>query len=187
MDSGTTAWFEPTTFSTIPVGRSTNSSSNPDLDDEDEDLDQEGILRSVSYIHGLIDEEVAKGVPPERIILGGFSQGAMTSLCAALGGRWQGKIGGVVGLSGSLPGGKLLRAERKDTDDTRTKFFIGHGTKDFLIPMRVFRDSKEKLIKLVGEGRVQTEEYEGMGHVTCGKELLDVCVFLETIVPAKTS
>jgi predicted esterase len=185
MESGTTAWFEPTSFSSLPVGRSTNPSSNADLDDEDDDLDQEGILKSVEYVARLIDEEVAKGVSPERIVIGGFSQGSMVSLCTALGGKWQGKLAGVVALSGALPGGKLLSAERKSEEGLKTKFFLGHGTKDFLVPMRIFRETKERLTKLVGMERLQIEEYEGMGHVTSGKELMDVCTFLESILPGQ--
>jgi len=65
----------------------------------------------------------------------------------------------------------------------RTKFFLAHETKDFLIPIRFYRKSKERLEQLLvegrgsGEGRLECHEYEGMGHVTCGQEFLDLCRF----------
>jgi predicted esterase len=73
----------------------------------------------------------------------------------------------------------------------RTRFFLAHGTKDFLIPMRFYRKTKERLESLLGEGsekrdgegRLEYHEYEGIGHVTCGQEFLDLCAFLERVVP----
>jgi predicted esterase len=42
--------------------------------------DEAGILKSVQTLHGIIDEQIAKGVPSERIIVGGFSQGGAIAL-----------------------------------------------------------------------------------------------------------
>jgi len=42
--------------------------------------DEEGITRSVSLLHGIIEEQIAKGVASERIIVGGFSQGGAVAL-----------------------------------------------------------------------------------------------------------
>jgi predicted esterase len=184
-----TAWYTPTSFSPIPVGRSSSSSANEE--NEDAGSEQEGedeILQSVEYVCSLIDDEVAKGVKPERIVVGGFSQGCAVSLVTALASRYQGKIGGVVGLSGYLPSGKKIREGRgrfvKGTDGKGMQVFLGHGTKDMLVPMRVFRDTKAKVENTVGEGQVESHEYEGLGHVTSGGEFKDMCVFLERLVPA---
>jgi lysophospholipase I len=38
--------------------------------------DEDGLLKSVNLVHKLITEEVDAGIPPERIIVGGFSQGS---------------------------------------------------------------------------------------------------------------
>jgi predicted esterase len=96
-----TAWYPPTSFSPIPVGRS----SQPEDEDDDDEFNEEGeddILQSVEYICGLVDEEIKKGVEVERIVVGGFSQGCAISLILGLASRYAGKIGGVVGLSGYL-------------------------------------------------------------------------------------
>jgi lysophospholipase-2 len=50
--------------------------------------------------------------------------------------------------------------------------------------MRVFRDTKARVAKTVGDAALEAREYEGMGHVTSGPEFRDMCEFLEKIVPA---
>lgn len=185
-ESMSTAWYTPTAFSPIPVG---SSSSSPQKDDEDEQADaaEDEILASSEYICTLIDEEVKKGIRPERILIGGFSQGCAISLVTGLGSRYQGKIGGVVALSGYLPHGGKLSASYRDFEkegESKMKIFLAHGTKDMLVPMRIFRDTKKKIENVVGEGRLEAKEYEGMPHATSGIELRDVCTFLEKIIPA---
>jgi predicted esterase len=92
--------------------------------------DEAGILRSQQYLHGLIAEEVASGIPSERIVLGGFSQGGAMSLMAGL--TCPQKLGGIVGLSCYL----LLQSKIKnlidhgDNVNKDTKIFMGHGDSD---------------------------------------------------------
>jgi lysophospholipase-2 len=156
-------------------------------ENEDEGFDEEGedeILASVEYLCKLIDEEVSRGVKLERIIIGGFSQGCAVSLVTALASRYAGKLGGVVGLSGYLPRGKKIREARAGyVKGGHMKFFMAHGTRDILVPMRVFRDAKARVESTVGEGVMESHEYEGMGHVTSGVEFRDMCTYLEKILP----
>jgi predicted esterase len=185
-----TAWYTPTAFSPIPVGRS----SKPEDEGEEDEFNEEGeneILESVEYVCALIDEEVKNGVPVERIVVGGFSQGCAVSLALGLASRYAGKIGGVVGLSGYLPRGPKIRAGREQFKKNGEgkgvmKIFLVHGTKDMLVPMRVFRDTKARVGYTLGENEnelLECHEYEGMGHVTCGPEFRDMCSFLEKVVP----
>jgi len=44
------------------------------------DEDEAGILASARSIHAIIEEQINKGIPSERIILGGFSQGGALAL-----------------------------------------------------------------------------------------------------------
>jgi len=43
-------------------------------------FDPDGTDESVKYVMDLIDQEVAAGIPTERIVLGGFSQGGHVAL-----------------------------------------------------------------------------------------------------------
>lgn len=84
-------------------------SGEPDPEEEDEEDDEEGMMASVEYICGLVDKEVEAGVPVERIVVGGFSQGCAMSLLVGLMNRYKGKLGGVVGLSGYLSLSRRVR------------------------------------------------------------------------------
>lgn len=53
---------------------------------------------AVARVHKLIDEEVEKGTPPERIVIGGFSQGGAISVASGI--RYPKKLGGIVCFSG---------------------------------------------------------------------------------------
>lgn len=62
--------------------RRNRSLKPPRLDDPHAE-DEKGILESVNKIHGLVNEE-SKHIPSERIVVGGFSQGAALSLLVSL-------------------------------------------------------------------------------------------------------
>lgn len=186
-ESMTTAWYTPTPFSPIPTGRSSSSSNSslPDPCEEEAEVDTPGILKSVEYVRELIGAEVTRGVSLDRIVLGGFSQGCAISLVTGLSERYRGKLGGIVGLSGYLPlSGKVLGEWEPEEDRNGINVFLAHGTKDALVPVRVFREYAEKLKATVGEG-VEIRSYEGMGHATSGAEFRDMCSFLEKILPGK--
>lgn len=63
--------------------------------------DAEGIQRAASSIQSMIEEEVKGGIPSNRIIVGGFSQGGALSLYTAL--TASHTLAGVVALSCWLP------------------------------------------------------------------------------------
>jgi predicted esterase len=46
--------------------------------------DEAGIVKSQEYFHSLIDQEVAKGIPANRVVIGGFSQGGAMSLISGV-------------------------------------------------------------------------------------------------------
>ena len=62
--------------------------------------DAEGIERSRQAIVALIENEVSRGIPYERIVLAGFSQGCAMALHTAL--RLPHRLAGVVALFGVL-------------------------------------------------------------------------------------
>jgi predicted esterase len=140
----TNAWYTPTSFTPIPVGRSLGDSMSREEHEEDEEFNEgeDEILKSVDYVCGLVDGEVDRGVKLERIVVGGFSQGCAVSLVTALASRYKGRLAGVVGLSGYLPRGKKIKEERKGFKDVAgreegntMKVFLAHGTKDMLVPV----------------------------------------------------
>jgi predicted esterase len=111
--------------------------------------DEAGIKESQKYIHDLIASEVAKGVPSERIVLGGFSQGGAMSLLSGL--TAPQKLGGVVGLSCYL----LLKdsfqelAAASGNANKDTKIFMGHGNMDQVVKYE-FGQMTAETVKAMG-------------------------------------
>jgi predicted esterase len=68
--------------------------------------DTQGLLGSAATIRGLVGREVERGMPVERVVLAGFSQGGAVVLHAGLGGGQV--LGGILGLSTYLPAPALL-------------------------------------------------------------------------------
>lgn len=63
--------------------------------------DEEGIRKATEGIHELINSEIQDGIMPERIVLGGFSQGGALALYSAL--VYPKTLAGVMALSCWLP------------------------------------------------------------------------------------
>eukprot|EP01035_Chromulina_nebulosa_P020215 gene20215-26245_t len=69
----------------------------------------DGIESSAQRIIQLIEKEVDSGIPYNRIILGGFSQGAALSLYVGYQLPSDKKLGGLIVLSGYLPGASKFK------------------------------------------------------------------------------
>jgi len=146
-------------------------------------------MKSMAYIESLIDACVSKGIPPNRIVLGGFSQGCAMSLITDLTSKkYAGRLAGIAGLMGYLP---LADASR--LNDLRAHaglppthgdvpVFLARGQKDMLIPKRIWNKTLKKLEDL-GLTSVEPHEYEGTGHALTGPVMRDMCSFLERVVP----
>lgn len=144
----------------------------------------------MQYLVSLIDDLVSQGVPEKRIVLGGFSQGhAMALFTGLTSGKYSGRLGGLVGLSGYLPLieriPKLREAAglpEKIHDDVQV--FIARGTRDMLVPKRYLTLCANTLLGCgVEQEHLTVKEYEGMGHLMSGAELRDLCLWLEGVVP----
>ena len=65
------------------------------------DEDEDGMLKTVRSLNELITAEVDAGIPADRIVLGGFSQGGAMSILTGL--TIERKLGGIACLSGWVP------------------------------------------------------------------------------------
>ncbi|WP_456444248.1 alpha/beta hydrolase [Thiolapillus sp.] len=126
-------------------------------------IDVDGILRSTDYLLKLVDEETDRGIPPENILLAGFSQGGVIALAAAL--RSDQPLAGVMALSTYLP-----RALPLDSTVPR-HIFQAHGRMDDVVPWQAARDARERL-KDMGH-QVEWHEYD-MAHSLCAEEVTDM-------------
>lgn len=145
---------------------------------------------SIAYIESLIDACRNKGIPENRIVLGGFSQGcALSLLLDLISKKYSGRLAGIVGLMGYLPfaDGRKIDDLRAHADLPPTMgeapVFLARGQKDMLIPKRIWNQSLKKLSEFEGTA-IEVHEYAGLGHSLSGPVLADICRFLERIVPS---
>jgi len=118
-----------------------------------------GISSGIAAIGALVDTIVAAGIPQERILLCGFSQGACLVLEFVA--RNARRYGGLLGYSGGLigPDGAL----RDYTGSLGgTPLFLGCSDVDFHIP-KARVELTAGVFERLG-GRVTMRLYPGMGH-----------------------
>lgn len=119
-----------------------------------------GISSGISVVHALLDEVIASGVPAERIVLLGFSQGACLAGTAAQ--RRPQRLGGVVMFSGGLIGPPGT-AWSRDGDFAGTPVFLGCSDVDPHIPATRVRESDAHFREM--GAAVTCRIYPGMGHL----------------------
>jgi phospholipase/carboxylesterase len=99
----------------------------------------EGVARLGAWLDALPD---AVGVPHERIVLGGFSQGAVMAYALGLA-RGRPRSAGIVALSGFIP---TVEGFALDLEARRgLPVAIGHGTHDPVIDVAFAREARERL------------------------------------------
>ncbi|HET6847117.1 MAG TPA: dienelactone hydrolase family protein [Anaerolineales bacterium] len=121
---------------------------------------------ALDFVGDVLQQIIASGVPSERTILLGFSQGACLNLEFAA--RNARRYGGVVGLSGALIG----------PDDTPrnypgslagTPVFLGCSDVDFHVPKERVDQTAEVMRRLGGQ--VTERLYPNMGHTVNQDEI----------------
>lgn len=130
--------------------------------------DEAGLRNSLADVEVLLAREKERGMPPDRIVLAGFSQGCAMALMAGL--RHRERLAGIVGLSGYLPLAQSTEAERSDAN-ALTPIFMAHGQHDNVVPVDRGQASCAKL-RALGYG-VEWHDYP-MAHSVCMEELTDL-------------
>jgi phospholipase/carboxylesterase len=138
--------------------------------------DAAGIQASERAIVALIAHEVARGIPAERIVLAGFSQGCAMALHTGL--RLPQRLAGIMALSGYLPLADRLAAERHAAN-AHTPVFMAHGTQDPVVVLARGEASRDALAAL-GQP-VQWHSYP-MPHSLHPREIADISAFLAQVL-----
>ncbi len=134
--------------------------------------DTPGIRESAIRIAGILDAEMAAGIPSTKLLLAGFSQGCAMALHTGL--RFHSTLAGIVGLSGYLPVESTLAAEAHAAN-LKTPILLAHGTQDPVVPYALGSGSRDLLLQL-GHA-VQWLEYP-MQHQVVMEEIEAVGAFL---------
>lgn len=136
--------------------------------DRELSVDVADLERARGGIEKLIDAEVARGVPVERIILAGFSQGGAMSLYIGL--RYPQKLAGIMALSTWLPARERL-AEEASAVNKSTDIFMAHGSFDPMVPC-AFGEASCEFLKQAGYS-VGWHSYP-MQHQVCLEQIADI-------------
>jgi phospholipase/carboxylesterase len=139
--------------------------------------DETGIRASAAAVDLLLRKENERGIPSDRIVLAGFSQGGVISLYTAV--RYPQKLAGVMGLSCYLAAPDKLVLEDAGANRT-TPVFLAHGAIDPMIG-EAYGLKARAALEAVGYA-VEWHSYR-MGHEVCGEEIADIAAFLRRALP----
>lgn len=138
--------------------------------------DEAGLRASQLQVEALIARENARGIPNERIILAGFSQGCAMTLQTGL--RQQQPLAGMLCLSGYLPIAAQAASEHTAASKA-TPVFLVHGRMDPVVPIARAAASRDLLVQW--GYNVEWHEY-AMQHSLCQQEVDDISAWLKRIL-----
>ena len=138
--------------------------------------DEVGIRASDMEVRALIQRENQRGIPTNRIVLGGFSQGGAISLFS--GPRYPEKLAGIMALSCYMLLEDLLPTERTKVNYA-TPVFLAHGNQDPVVDFR--RGLEAKQLLEAGGYPVEWHPYV-MPHSVCPQEVADIANWLRKVL-----
>jgi phospholipase/carboxylesterase len=138
--------------------------------------DEQGLRQSQKMIEELIAKEESRGVPAQRIVIAGFSQGGAIALQTSL--RQTRRLAGAMSLSAYLPLADKVEKERNPANNDMP-VFLGHGTLDNIVPLPRGAASRDRLVKLGYD--VDWHQYP-MAHSVCPEELEDIGAWLTRVL-----
>ena len=160
-----TAWFDLTAMPISP----------------EEPSDPEGLSQAIEVVLKLVEDQIADGIPAERVVIGGFSQGAALAAWAAA--ECPRKLGGVVLWSGYCPRAKELPAKLRSSPNGKNVPFIwAHGEND----TKVLPACGNQLISSLVEAGVTIRSrstYAGLDHGCTRDSIAKLAGLLQEVAP----
>lgn len=129
-------------------------------------IDTEQLNLSADEIVKFINQQIELGIPSERIIIAGFSQGGAVAYQTAL--TYPTPLGGLLVLSSYLATPSVLQ---KHANIKKIPIMIMHGKKDQVVPETLGRNAMTKL--LANNYPVTYQSYD-MDHAVCQKQIYDI-------------
>lgn len=133
--------------------------------DFDRQVDEAGVRRSAASTRALLEREKARGIPAERLVLAGFSQGGTIALHEGL--RHPERLAGILALSTYLACDGDLEHERS-AENAATPILQCHGTQDPMVLLGMGEAARDRL---QGLGYAVEWHTYRMGHQVCPDEI----------------
>jgi phospholipase/carboxylesterase len=135
--------------------------------------DDVGIRESATVVNQYVQQQSARGVESQRIVIAGFSQGGAIALQAGL--RYPERIAGIMALSTYLPLRDAVAAEATQANRD-VPILMCHGLRDDVVPAALGKASRDVLTSLGYQ--VEWQSYP-MEHQVCMEEVLDISKWLQ--------
>lgn len=145
------AWYDITSFQ---------------FDDLAQRADRAGVAESVAQVEALIAREAERGIPPERLLLAGFSQGGAVTLAAGIARKTP--LAGLIALSTYLPMTSAQAQAALQPGANGQPLFMAHGAFDPVVPVAA-GEASAKALRALGFD-VQWRHYP-MQHQVCAEEI----------------
>lgn len=129
-------------------------------------LNEPSLSSALEVVDEVTNTILNAGIPEERVMLLGFSQGACLALDYAI--RYPRRYGGVVALSGGLIG-TSSELTGYDADLSGVEFFLGCSDVDDHIPLERVQHTTQVL--MAHHATVVERIYPNMGHVINADEI----------------
>lgn len=140
------------------------------------------LTQAVAECDRAVDEASENGrIPPERIVVGGFSQGACVALEFAL--RHPGRCGTLIVLTGALMDGVHRVWKTEGSPLAGTRVLITGSDVDDWVDARYVRDAAHLLVDLGADVRMRI--YQGRPHAVNDDEVANARSLIESRLPIR--
>lgn len=144
--------------------------------DMEREIDETQILASAAAVIALVEREIAAGIPSERIVLAGFSQGGAVVYQAAL--SYDKPLAGLLALSTYFATAKTLQPSAANKSIPIQLF---HGSQDPMVPEVM---AQKALTDLKNLGYHPAYKAYPMQHEVCMQEIRDISLWLQQLLRA---
>ena len=137
-------------------------------------VDTAALIESAEQVRRLIDREIDRGIPSNRIVLAGFSQGGAVSYQTAL--TYIQPLAGLLCMSTYFATADTVTV---NSANKQLPIFICHGSQDPMVPEQLGREAQEKLVSLGYQ--VEYKSYP-MQHEVCAQQIADIARWLQKVL-----
>lgn len=139
------------------------------------EVNPQTVYDSVTRVQALIAREKERGIPAERIVLAGFSQGGAMTYSVGL--TYPERLGGMMVLSGYIPTPDWVR-EHAQTANRDTPILAIHGDHDDVLPIALGAAARD--LALSCNTALQWHTWP-MGHTLCMEEVEVISAWLQKV------
>lgn len=131
----------------------------------DRKVDKASLIKSSERISLMVEQLIAEGIPADKILLAGFSQGGAVAYHAAL--CFPKALAGIVALSTYMPTSDMLE-EQRNSANNGIPVWAAHGSMDEVVPLEL---GKRAVASLQQMGYKPEWSTYPMGHEVVMEEI----------------